>query len=264
MSRADEPTAPEGLREAQRALARYLRSPDRHPPPAGMAAQGAAVYRRLVANNLAGFVDNGFPVLRSVMTPDGWADLTAGFLGGHRFATPYFIDIGREFLDYLLGERSPRPTDPPFLLELAHYEWVELALAVAEPPVPEAVSGDLLGGAPVLSPLAWPLAYRYPVHRIGPDFLPYAPDTEPTYLVVYRDGDDEVRFLAVSPPTARLLELLEAGDRRTGEALLYQVAGELGHPDPEQVVARGGEALADLYERGVLLGVRPDEEEKES
>jgi hypothetical protein len=263
MSAPGEPAAPEGLREAQRALARHLRDPERHPPPAGMAAQGAAVYRRLVANNLAGFVENGFPVLHALMTPEGWDDLTAGFLGGHRFTTPYFLDIGREFLDYLLGERPPRPSDPPFMLELAHYEWVELALAVADPEPPVAVDGDLLAGSPLLSPLAWPLAYRYPVHRIGPDFLPYAPDAEPTYLVVYRDGEYDVHFLAVSPPTARLLELLDSGDRRSGEALLRQVAGELGHPDPAQVVARGGEALADLRERGVILGVRPDHEESE-
>ena len=257
MSSAREPAAPQGLQEAQRALARHLRDPERHPPPAGMAAQGAAVYRRLVANNLAGFVENGFPVLQAVMTPEGWDDLTAGFLGGHRCATPYFLDIGREFLDYLLAERAPRPSDPPFLLELAHYEWVELALAVADPVEPAAIEGDLLAGSPVPSPLAWNLAYRYPVQLVGPDFLPIAPGAEPTYLVVYRDGGDAVRFLAVSPPTARLLELLDAGTERSGEALLRQVAGELGHPDPRQVVERGGEALADLHARGVVRGVRP-------
>src|SRR3546814_6431904 len=32
--------------------------------------------------------------------------------------------------------------------------------------------GDLLAGCPLPSPLAWPLAYAWPVHRIGPDHQP--------------------------------------------------------------------------------------------
>ena len=69
--------------------------------------------------------------------------------------------------------------DPPWLAELAHYEWVELALQIAERRrlPPHDPDGDLLDGVPVLSPLAWPLAYRWPVHRIGPDSSPSAPPT---------------------------------------------------------------------------------------
>ena len=65
---------------------------------------------------------------------------------------------------------------PPFAQELAHYEWVELALDVAEDEAPVYEAGaDLLAGAPVLSPLARPLAYTWPVHRLGAAYQPAEP-----------------------------------------------------------------------------------------
>jgi RNA polymerase sigma factor (sigma-70 family) len=55
--------------------------------------------------------------------------------------------------------------------------------------------GDLMRGYPIASPLAWPLAYRWPVHRLAPGFQPAEPPAVPTFLVVYRDDSDAVRFL---------------------------------------------------------------------
>ena len=58
--------------------------------------------------------------------------------------------------------------------------------------------GDLLNGVPVKSPLAWAFAYRFPVHRISPDFLPTEPESEPVYLALYRGSDDSVGFLELN------------------------------------------------------------------
>jgi hypothetical protein len=42
------------------------------------------------------------------------------------------------------------------MLQLAHYEWVELALDVSTLDFPEVrQEGDLLESRPVISPLAW-------------------------------------------------------------------------------------------------------------
>ena len=82
---------------------------------------------------------------------------------------------------------------------------------------------------PVISPLAWPLAYDYPVHRIGPDFLPKRPDAQPTHLIVWRNRRDEVRFMEANAVTARLMELMKPR-RATGRRLLSRIARELKHP----------------------------------
>lgn len=257
MSRRTEPMPPAGLRAREEALAAFLREPGRAEPPEGLGERGARVYRRLVYNNLQGLLAANFPVLRQTLDGGSWYALVADFLAEHRARTPYFAEVGREFLDYLAEGRGLRPGDPPFLIELAHYEWVELALSVAEEEVPAAEvdpEGDLLAGHPVLSPLVWVLQYRFPVHRIGPGFEPEAPGDQPTFLAVYRDRSDTIGFLELNAVSARLLRLLEAGEAATGEELLRRVAGEIGHPDPERVVAFGAEVLEDLRRRDVVVG----------
>ena len=83
----------------------------------------------------------------------------------------------------------------PWLVELAHYEWVELALDLSEASTddtPHDPAGDLLDGVPVPSPLAWPLAYAWPVHRLSPEHQPTEPPALPTLLLVQRDGSTSV------------------------------------------------------------------------
>jgi len=217
------------------------------------------IYRELLYNNVEGFLAGTYPVLRKILDDEQWHALLRAYFSEHRAHTPLFPEMPREFLAWLETEHSPAATDPPFLNELAHYEWVELALSIAEetldvPGVDR--DGDLLRGNPVLSPLAWHLAYRYPVHRIGPDYLPDRPGDAPTFLVVYRDRSDEVGFLEINPVTKRLLELVEEDHDASGEQLLSRIADELTHPDPHVVIRGGGEILVNLHRKDIILGTK--------
>src|SRR3546814_11884921 len=90
----------------------------------------------------------------------------------------------------------------PWLRELAHYEWAELALQISEATredIAHDARGDLLAGCPLPSPLAWPLAYAWPVHRIGPDHQPLEQPAEPTLLLLRREPDGQVSFHVLSP-----------------------------------------------------------------
>jgi hypothetical protein len=201
-----------------------------------------------------------FPVLRRILTEDHWKGLVRDFFIRHRASTPLFTELPQEFLDFIHRERGPQPGDPPFLLELAHYEWVELALLIsdAEPDLRGLdPNGDLLAGIPALSPLAWPLCYRFPVHRISPENQPQEPPAEITYLIVYRNRAERVEFLETNAVTKRLLQLLGEGEQRSGRGQLGQIASELDHPSPEQIIAFGADLLEDHRARGIILGSRP-------
>ncbi|KAA6184190.1 DUF2063 domain-containing protein [Thiohalocapsa marina] len=270
-----------GLAQTQREFARHLRDPAHCPAPDGIDAQRMAVYRDLVLNTLSGLLAGSFPVLRRLLSASQWQALVRDFLSCHRCHTPLFLELAQEFLDYLGNERTPAAEDPPFLLELAHYEWVELALSVSdEDPDPALADaqGDLLSGRPLLTPLLWNLCYRFPVHRIGPDYrLPPspspdpapgraadatpdgAPGTPPTRLLVWRDQGDRVRFLQINALTQRLIQLLQEPTTTNGRALLEQIAAELDHPDPDAVVSAGARLLLDLRERQVILGTCRDQ-----
>lgn len=247
------------LQRLQYDFAAHIRDPEHVPAPQGIEDRRMAIYRELFFNNVEDLLGRAFPVLRRILGKPRWEAMLRDWFVRHRARTPLFLELSQEFLHYLAAERATSEDDPPFLLELAHYEWVELALSIDERELETAgvdPEGDLLAGQPVMSPLAWPLVYAWPVHRLSPDFQPASPPAEATRLVVYRDRNDQVGFLEINLVTARLLELLaSAGEAPlSGRDCLLRIAAELSHPSPDAVVAGGAEILAGLRRRDVLLG----------
>ena len=241
-------------------FAANIRDPDQNPAPDDIEDRRMDIYRELFYNNVESFLSGTFPVLHEILDDSAWHAMVRAYFRDHRSHTPLFLEIPREFLNWLDNERSAQADDLPFLKELAHYEWVELALSISEEkPVLDNIdpAGDLLTGIPVLSPLAWHLAYQYPVHRIGPGFQPESPGEQPTCLVVYRDRNDEVGFLEINPVTKRLLELIDADSDVTGAEILRRIALEMAHPQPDVVVQGGLDIMRSLREREILLGTKP-------
>jgi len=109
----------------------YIRDPLNNPKPADVKPQRMEVYRELFFNNIDSFLSSNFPVLRTILDDQQWFELSQDFFARHPCTTPYFSEIPEEFLEYLQDERQNK-TDYPFLLELAHYEWVEMALSISQ------------------------------------------------------------------------------------------------------------------------------------
>lgn len=251
-------TTPEFIKK-QFEFTQNIRDPENSASPSGIEERRMAIYRELFFNNLESFVADSCPVFRSLVDDDYWNDLIRDFFIKHRCQSPMFLDITKEFIDYLQQEREPNKIDPPFMHELMHYEWTEQALYIAEDNVDFRTidpNGDLLNGIPVISPVAWPLSYSYPVHKITEDFQPTEEQAEPTFLVVYRDRTFAVGFLEINPVTARLLELIMQNDTQaiTGREILESIAQELGHDNPDNVINAGTTIMQDLQASGVLLG----------
>ncbi|WP_206203251.1 putative DNA-binding domain-containing protein [Thermomonas sp. HDW16] len=244
------------LREQFDAMAQHVRDPAAHPGPPGIEARRLKIYSDLVYNNLDGLLAGGFPVIRKTLGDADWQALLRGFLARHHSHTPLFTELGRELIAFIEAEPDPRH---PWLAELAHYEWAELGLQLSDAALPSHdINGDLLAGVPVLSPLAWPLAYRWPVNRIGPDFQPTQPPVEPTLVLLRREPDGRIHFSQLSPLLFRLLELIGANTERSGSALMQQLADEAGQADFDGFLREATPMLQRLQAEGVLLGTRID------
>ncbi len=255
-------TAPSDLaavRALQHRFAAHLRAPERASAPIDIDDARMRVYRDLVFSNMENFISANFPIARSLYDDDEWASLTREFLREHRCRTPLFPQFGREFLAWLETRQEQGRDDPPFLLELAHYEWAELALSLDEADlasIPHDPQGDPLHGIPIVSPLACVLAYRFPVHRIAPDFRPTHAPTEPTLLLLVRGRDDIVRFHDVDTLSALLIERLQQNDDASGRDCLTRVL-EACEPDRTGNLRLAGEAmLYELKKSEVILGTR--------
>lgn len=240
------------LREQQFTLARHLRDPDAHAPPPGIEARRLRVYRELFFNNIQSLLANGFPVIRETLGEARWKALVQAFYAEYRSTTPLFPQIAGEFVGYIEGRANDAGL-PPWLPELAHYEWVEQALFTsdAQPPAHDP-DGDLLDGVPVLSPLALPLAYRWPVMEIGPAHAPDVLPAQITTLLVHRDPQHRVHFARIAPLAYALLASVQNA-QRSGREHLRTLAVEAGI-SADEMTAHGLALLQQLRAQGVVLG----------
>ena len=251
MAQADPP----GFLEVQRAFAAHIRNPELNPPPRDVDPRRMQIYVRLFHRNITSFLDSGFPKAKSALGGDRWRSLVQGFFHRHASETPYFLDIGQEFMAFL--DEDPSLDVPDWLVELCHYEWVKRSLKNAGPDIPESGidrNGDLLAGQVVVSPLTRPLCYRYRVHEIGPERIPGDAPAAPTWLIGCRRRNDRVHFVASNALTHRLLEILAPGI--SGNEALASLSAEFPRIDPGRLQREGAETLGRLCDAEVLLGVR--------
>ncbi|GAB6069096.1 DUF2063 domain-containing protein [Thiomicrorhabdus hydrogeniphila] len=223
----------------QQALTAHIRDPENVPYKPDFTQQDVLpiearrlkVYQELFFNNISGFYANLFPVIHDILSEEKpqnnyqtWSELIRDFMRHHHSRTPLFHELGQEFLTYLHSDKAPLNRLPPFILELAHYEWVELALSIDEAELTPNIS-DIqadLTQAYQLSPLAWPVVYQWPVDKICLEFQPNTPPESPTCLLVSRSAEDRIDFMQLTPLLYHLLVSLQENNNETSAAQTLQ------------------------------------------
>jgi len=209
------------------------------------------IYRDLFFNNVCGFIDGTFPVCAEIVGAERWRALSAAFFRQHPCKTPYFLKICEEFLAWL-SAHSDEWSDLPFLAELAHYEWLELAVDVMDVPVMvPREDDDVLTGIPELNPALVFAGYRYPVQQISADNIPEA--ESPVAMIVYRDTQPQVRFVQLNAVSAGLFMRIQAGGV-SGINAVEGTLAEIGMQGSEAAFSGGTEILRDWHEKGIILG----------
>ncbi|MBL1141237.1 MAG: DUF2063 domain-containing protein [Proteobacteria bacterium] len=258
MTKASNNNKTDSFQDVQTVFTRHMRDPKNNPAPAGIEERRIKIYSDLVYNNIESFIANSFPVLRKIIPDEQWHKMLRDYVSNHQAHTPLFPKMPQEFLHYLQHERIKQSGDFPFIFELAHYEWIETSVAMDPREIDFTginTTGDLLQGIPVLSQLAQPFVYHWPVHQISPDYLPTEKPEEATYIIVYRKINDDVGFMVLNTVSARLIEKIQNNTDKTGKELLGSIADELKHPQPDVVINGGLAIMQDMHEKNILLGI---------
>ncbi len=247
------------FKQTQYAFAAHIRQPEVNAAPADIEDRRMKIYRDLFYNNVEGFMSTTYPVLCEILGGHRWHTLVRDYYAVHKAHTPLFPEMSREFLIYLEEEREPQADDFPFMLDLAHYEWVELALSISEltdDTTRLSSSPDFLNKPPLLSNLAWLLSYQYPVHQISSDFLPTKPGIQATHIVASRFLDEEqINFTEVNPVIARLLQLISKNEKNlNGCQLLTQIANEIDNSNIDSIINFGLQTLIKLHDKNIIIG----------
>jgi uncharacterized protein len=245
------------LHSIELAFAQYIRAPNPSTTPAGLDNERMAIYRDLFYNNIESFLRKAFPVLYDLLPQAFWHSLVRDFFHLQRMHSPLFQEIPAEFVVFL--SQHQLLTDYPFLYQLAHYEWAELALDIATIELPNTKLMELTTGITQLltiSPLAWLLHYDYPVHRISRSFIPTAKDKQATYLLVFRNYADTIEFHELDLTSARLLSLLK--QPHTLASVLTQLRNELALQNMHDLLVQAQQLLSAWYQQGIIVLTEED------
>jgi uncharacterized protein len=248
------------FQQVQQAFIAHIKDPQHQPLPSGVEPRRMAVYNELFFNNVQGFVSSAFPVLHSLYSPADWQVLVRQFYRHYQCTSPYFVHIAEHFLHYLQQEYQPCGQDPVFMLELAHYEWAELYLATKQQTADEVLlsAEAVTKGKLALTELAMLLAYPFTVHQISRDYQPQAAGDVQCYLL-YRNRDDDVKFVLINQVTAALLHTLQHNPGLTLAELLQQLQPLLPQFSFDQLQQGAIAVLQDFAAKGVLVSFQAEQ-----
>lgn len=221
--------------------------------PDGTNARRMKVYRELFFNNVEGFVSSSFPVLKTLYTKDKWLTLVQTFFADHDCQTPIFIEIAQEFLAFLQTEYKFKSSDPAFMLELAHYEYMELVVAVAKDnPQHKQINTPIIDQAFCLSDTAKVLQYSFDVQHISDEYRPETPSDSAQFFCLYCDDQDEVIFLQLTPLSAQLLGFLSQYEAVNFDDLKNWLANVYSNVEQAALAQGALQLLEDLASKGVV------------
>ena len=241
--------------KTQHAFIQHIKNPQAHPFDGGIEERRLKIYRDLFFNNILGFLSSGFPVLESLYSEQQWQVLARKFFIEHTCRSPYFIDISKEFVEYLSSEYALTDSDPAFMLELAHYEWLELDISVRQSSqINKVWDGHSQITQVQMSDLASLVSYRYPVHQVRSDFQP-TEAIDVVYLVIYRDTTDDVNFTLVNAVSAHLLNIITQQGMVSIDSLGKTMIAAMPQLDVQQITESLQQVIKQLLKQEILFPV---------
>lgn len=239
--------------QVQQQFMAHIRNPDGVPEVQGIEDRRLKIYRDLFFNNIKGFLNTGFPVLASLLSAEDWERLARQFFIHHDCRSPYFVDISKEFVEYLANEREPQSYTFPFMAELAHYEWLELDVSVRKSESLQFWDGDTDISEFAFSPVAELVSYQWPVHQISPEYIPSEASAEANFYVVHRTVDFDVTFTQINQVTAHLLSTVIASETISLPELTDMMQQALPHFPEEQIQQATLEIVSQMLQSEIFI-----------
>ena len=216
------------------------------------------VYRTLIRNGLGAVVLRMLPRARvhlHTALPGRFEADLAAFAQEPGPRTHYLRDVPGEFFAWAAPRWRADASVPSYLVDLAAFELAQFAIASSPssraPESPAELSLD--------HPLAFTDSMRllrsaWAVHELPEaDDATSAPAARDVTLLGYRDAGDTVRWLELTPLAGDVVTRLASG---AALGVAIEQACVAHGVTPAAVLTDVAKLLADLGERGVLLGAR--------
>jgi uncharacterized protein len=212
------------------------------------------LYRKLIRHNIVGVIEAMLPKTQERMNaavPGSFESSIDAFLEDEGPRTAHLRDVPSEFLAYAAPRWKKDERLPRWLPDHAELELVDFVIGVAPRPPPPPPLADVSADLPLV------FADPHKLVRLGFSVHEDTIDERDVTILVYRDSQHRTRFLELTHLAGLILERLLGGDA-LGPAMV-SACQTMGCALDEAVLEGAARLLADLGERGVLLGARAKE-----
>ena len=217
-----------------------------------------ALYRRLIRHNVTGVIDTMLELTRArleVYVPGELDRTVSAFLEEVGPRTSHLRDVPSEFLAFAVPRWRADQRLPAWMADHAELELSDFTIGVAPRPLPPPPLDEVaIDRALVFADPKQLIHLGWTVNRMARDDLRAVPEQRDVTIIVYRDAEHRSRFLELTPLAGAILERL-LGGAPLGQAMVAACEAK-SHPVDDVVLAGAARLLADLGERGVLLGAK--------
>jgi len=216
------------------------------------------LYRRLVRHNVVGVIETMLEATKArieARVPGELDRAIVQFLDEAGPKTPHLRDVPGEFLSFIKPHWRANAKLPAWLVDYAELELVDFTISVAPRPLPPPPLAEVTADRPLV--FADPrrmIHVGWAVNAVPRDDVNAEPEKRDVTILVYRDEEHSSRFLELTPLAGAILERLFEGDALG--AAMVNACQQKNHPLDDNVLAGAARLLADLGERGVLLGAK--------
>jgi len=196
--------------QIEKELAHWCKTGDPVAIP-GTRQKGLDQYRRLIRNNIHNAMEQAFPISFTVLSEEQWNTLINDFHAKHPASTPQVWKLPHEFYQFVKENNYAEHFSLPFLDDLLHFEWIEIAVHTMEDiaPPPCKKEGILLTDKIVVHPEHQLIRLTYPVHLYAAEEALQHPGDY--FLLTFRTRDFDVRFVDLPALHAFYFEQISLG-----------------------------------------------------
>jgi len=231
------------------------------------------LYEELLFAGIESTLSSLYPFCRRFFNSRDWHQLVEQYRRQYPSAS-YQLYKSAEAFPQFLSEQEALMTEIPFLIDLSHYEWLEVVLLNAKdmalPNNLDTACPSQLTTLSAMRPYWNPISHlyhcRYPIPSIL-DLMRRQEDLSPPYpfkkqsidILLYRDMDTlSVRFFQLNELTSQLWQLCQTGKSYLEVfQLLQKNIAALHSIDFRVILEEGFKLLKQCHQEGILLGSLP-------
>lgn len=214
-----------------------------------MSVDRLLTYRRMVHHRMIDVIAEFLPRSCEILGPARLRAEFERFMDERAPRSVHFREVPGEFLAWAGPRWRDDPSYPEFLTELAEFEWLDAELSSG------VEGGEVADGGPLTLErgVQFDGSVRLRRYAFAVQRLDDPPRRVATSILGYRDRvSHTARLLELTPRAAATCERLLAGE--VLQAALLGGCAAVGEEVDDEVLGAMASLLADLHERGVLLG----------